>query len=130
MFSFEKILSDDSLKEYRADLKHAVRTYFNKDLGGGNPSKLKKYVKTPILSPILQITDHTLFELKNWHLEYFPMVNPRFFSIGKDEGKDIKNVEFRETYIRFIRMFLHQRVDKENQINFIERQKLQFSLYL
>ena len=54
-----------------------------------------------------------MFDVKYHHLEYFPMINQRVFQIGQqlgssDDFKDILNVQFKDTYSRFLHILLHQ----------------------
>ena len=56
---------------------------------------------------ILEITDNYIYDIKFKHLEYFPMVNSRMFSIGGLENQDdfnnlnnkqILNTQFKQQY--------------------------------
>ena len=43
---------------------------------------------------ILEITDNYIYDIKFKHLEYFPMVNSRMFSIGGLENQD--DIKFKD----------------------------------
>lgn len=77
---------------------------------------------------MLKLDSSRLFDMKFHHLEYFPMINQRVFQIGQQEGssddfKDILNIQFKETYSRFLHLMLHQP-------SLSDKHKLQFSYYL
>jgi len=56
----------------------------------------------PMKSILFNVDPATLFDLKHEHLEYYPIVNKRAFSIGRassSEGyKKIANTQMRQTY--------------------------------
>lgn len=100
--------------------------------------KLSRFIFRPVQSPLLDYTEHELFDLENPHLEYFPLVNQRVFSIGsQDTGhaekqgqKEILNYSFKDTYIKFLHLALHQEQVSSGQLYVSEKQKLQLAYYL
>jgi len=69
---------------------------------------LRTYIFKPTDTQLLKFEEHNIFDKENRHLEYFPIVNQRVFSIGGQEQstqdndnaaqhghKEILNVEFK-----------------------------------
>lgn len=100
-----------------------------------------QYILKPIQCQLFQYSEHRLFDLKNNHLEYFPIVNQRVFPLGTQSSaaansnehgslKDILNVQFKQTYSRFLHQAIHQDLSPGGSLNLIAKQKLQLAYYL
>ena len=110
-------------------------------------SMLKPYVFKPTNTQLLKFDEANLFDRENGHLEYFPIINQRVFSIGGQEQstqdndnaaqhshKEILNVEFKQTYTRFIHLGLHQSNGTEEtqtvSLDLNQKYKVQLAYYL
>ena len=71
---------------------------------------------------ILDSINPSIFDEKNNHLEYVPMINQRVFQIGgtggadEEEGqgfKDIMNIQFNKTYKKFLHLLMHQNLNNQ-----------------
>ena len=103
---------------------------------------------------LLSLSAEQFYDISNPHLEYFPVVNQRVFAIGdKEDGvtapeiesqqvqeseargagefglKQILNVDFRNTYIKFIHRILFVK-QEGGFLSLTEKQKLQLAYYL
>jgi len=58
-----------------------MKAYMFKSISENN--KLCNYIFKPVNSQILTYDSHELFDIDNKHLEYFPIINQRAFSVGQ-----------------------------------------------
>lgn len=86
---FKDIMNQENFKSYRSTILNVIKTLFNQshetiqDRKSYNKCNLlKKFIHVPVSTPLLNVEAKFLFEYENPHLEYFPMVNARVFSIG------------------------------------------------
>lgn len=112
----------------------------------------KSYIRVPRSNFLMNFTwqDITDFTQEFKHREYFPIVNQRVFSLDDDDkreeskdekkgGSDVQtfsnfkkilNVEFRETYQRFLYLNLFVPMNQDGQLDIPEKYKLQLVYYL
>lgn len=81
-----ELLNNPKYKDCRSDVMDILRNYLQ---GGRNldlrHSLLKTYVFKPTNTQLLKYEEANIFDKENGHLEYFPIVNQRVFSIGGQE---------------------------------------------
>jgi hypothetical protein len=68
-------------KENRALLIEIIKSYMFKKSSSSN--KLCQYIFRPVNSQLLTYDSQQLFDVDNHHVEYFPIVNQRVFSVGQ-----------------------------------------------
>lgn len=73
------LLTLDQYKSSRPSIMALIQTLIQSN------GRILDYIFKPIKSQIIDYSKHELFDFENPHLEYFPMVNQRVFSIGKQE---------------------------------------------
>ena len=130
----QTLFTSNKLKKERAFSMSLVKCFFMQSI---DSSKLKQYVFKPIYGQYLDYSEHRLFDVYNNHLEYSPMVNQRVFPIGGQEKneesasghKEILNVQFKETYTKFLHMIMHQDFNL-HLINLTPKHRLQLAFFL
>ena len=105
------LLTEDVYKPDREFVFQLIKAYYNHLMLS---SDLLRCLNRPVESQFFGLSSEILFDEKHKHLEYFPIVNQRVFSIGglddkaASNKKQIMNKEFDKTYKQFVHMLLHQ----------------------
>jgi len=132
--TFSALMKDQGKIEMRND----ILDYYK---AANTNNAMQAYVIKPFTSPLFELTDERLMAENFNHLEYYPIVNQRAYSFGKEtskqdddakaqSSKEILNVQFKETYYKFLLMAVHQdyqksRITEEIKLRLIYYLKLQ-----